>query len=102
MIPHAMDFNLPIATDRLTVVAEAAGMDRRELTTQQASGAANEAVRRRVKNLGCPMRLRDGGAQESDFPLLAEAVINEGSLFENPRPIEAAADVVEILRKAWG
>jgi hypothetical protein len=33
--------------------------------------------------------------------LLAEAVMNEGALFEDPRLIEAAADVIEILRKAW-
>lgn len=101
MLPHAMDFNFPAATDRLALVAEAAGLDIRELSTQQAAMAAVEAVRRLVKDLGCPSRLRDVGVKESDFPVLAEAVMDEATLMENPRPIDEIADVIEILRKAW-
>jgi len=101
MLPHAMDFNFSVATDRLALVAEAAGIDIKELSTQQAAGAAIEAVRRLVKDLGCPTRLRDVGVRESDFPLLAETVMDEVPLFENPRAIDAVADIIEILRKAW-
>ncbi|MGD0624088.1 MAG: iron-containing alcohol dehydrogenase [Thermodesulfobacteriota bacterium] len=101
MLPHAMDFNLPIATDRLALVAEAAGLDMRERSTQQAARAAIESVRRLVKDLGCPTRLRDVGVKESDFPLLAEAVMHEAPLMENPRPVDEVGEVVEILRKAW-
>ena len=101
MLPHAMDFNLSFAADRLALVAEAAGMDMRELDTQKASVAAIEAVRRLVKDLGCPTRLQDVGVKESDFPFLARAVMDEAPLFENPRPIDAIGDVIEILRKAW-
>jgi len=45
--------------------------------TAQAAMAAVEAVRRLVKDLGCPSRLRDVGVRESDFPLLAGAVMDE-------------------------
>ena len=101
ILPHAMDFNLPAAADRLALVATAAGMDLRELSTQQAAVTGIQAVRRLVEDLGCPTRLRDVGVNESDFPLLAEAVMDEAPLIENPRPLAGLAEIDEILRKAW-
>jgi alcohol dehydrogenase class IV len=100
MLPHAMEFNLPAASDRLALVAGAAGVHPRKLNIQQAAQAAVEAVRRLVKDLGCPARLRDVGVKESDLPMLAEAVIHEAPLMENPRPI-TEMEVIGILRKAW-
>ncbi|HSC71177.1 MAG TPA: iron-containing alcohol dehydrogenase, partial [Candidatus Methylomirabilis sp.] len=101
ILPHAMDFNCQAAADRLALVAEAAGIDMRDLSTRQAATAAIGAVRRLVEDLGCPMRLRDVGVKESDFPLLAEAVMDEAPHFENPRPIAGVTDIHEILRQAW-
>jgi len=101
MLPHAMDFNVMAATDRLAQVAEAAGVDIKKLSIQQAAMAAIESVRRLVKELGCPSRLREAGVKESDFPLLAEAVMGEAPMMENPRPIGSVTDVIEVLRKAW-
>jgi len=101
MLPHAMDFNRMAAADRLAPVAEAAGHEVRELSIPQAAVAAIESVRRLVKELGCPSRLRDVGVKESDFPLLAEAVMVEAPLMQNPRPIGSVSDVIEVLRKAW-
>ena len=101
MLPHAMDFNLSAASDRLALIAEAAGVDPRGLSIEQAARAAVDAVRRLVKDLGCPARLRDVGVEESDFPLLAEAVMGEAAAMENPRPISSISEVMEILQKAW-
>jgi alcohol dehydrogenase class IV len=77
MLPHAMEFNRPVVADRLALVAEAAGLDTRQITTEQAASAAIDAVRRLIGKMDCPMRLRDVGVQERDFPVLAEAVLEE-------------------------
>ncbi|HSB78684.1 MAG TPA: iron-containing alcohol dehydrogenase [Candidatus Methylomirabilis sp.] len=101
ILPHAMDFNRPAAAERLAIVAEAAGVDIRELNTPQAAMAAIKAVRRLIEDLGCPMRLRDVGVKDSDFPLLAQAVMDEAPLIENPRPLAGVSEISEILGKAW-
>ena len=58
-------------------------------------------MRQFISELGCPMRLRDVGVQERDFPVLAEAVMEEVPMMENPRPISGVADVIELLERAW-
>jgi alcohol dehydrogenase class IV len=101
MLPHAMEFNFPVAADRLVLVAEAAGLEVGQMTMEQAARAAIDAVRRLIGGLGCPTRLRDVGVHERDFPALAEAVLEEVPLLENPRPISGVGDVIELLERAW-
>ena len=101
MLPHAMGFNLPAASARLALVAEAAGLDSRGRTTEQMASAAIDVVRRFISDLGCPTRLRDVGVEERDFPALAEAVMEEVPMMENPRPINGVTDVIELLERAW-
>jgi alcohol dehydrogenase class IV len=101
MLPHAMEFNLPAAADRLVLVAAAAGLEIRQMTMEQAGRAAIETVRRFISDMGCPMRLRDVGVHERDFSALADAVLEEVPTMENPRPISGVADVIELLERAW-
>jgi alcohol dehydrogenase class IV len=101
MLPHAMAFNLPVAAERLALVAEAAGLDTRGLTAAEAAGAAIEHMQAFIKGLGCPTRLRDVGVQEKDFPALAEAVMEEVPQMENPRAVAGVADIIALLERAW-
>lgn len=101
MLPHAMEFNRPVAAHRLALVAEAAGVETHGMTTEQAAGAAIEAVRALIRQLGCPMRLRDVGVEERDFSILAEAVMEEVPMMENPRPVNSGTDVIDLLERAW-
>ncbi len=101
MLPHAMDFNLPAASDRLALVAESAGMNPRGLSTEDAAQGAITKVRRFIQDLGCPTRLRDVGVQESDLAPLAEAVMEEVPLMENPVPIRGLGEILGMLRRAW-
>lgn len=101
MLPHAMEYNRSVAAPRLALVAEAAGVDTSGLTTEQAADAAIAAVRALIGKLGCPMRLRDVGVEERHFPVLAEAVMEEVPMMENPRPVTSRADVIALLERAW-
>jgi alcohol dehydrogenase class IV len=96
-----MDFNLPAAADRLALIAEGTGIDTRGLSTEEAAKAAIKMVRRFVKDLGCPTRLRDVGVKESDLPPLAEAVMEEVPLMQNPLPIGGVDEILGVLRRAW-
>ncbi len=101
MLPHAMDFNLPVAADRLALVAECAGMPIGRLSPEEAARAAINAVRKFIQDLGCPTRLRDVQVKESDLPSLAEAVMEEVPLSENPLPISGVDQILGLLRRAW-
>jgi alcohol dehydrogenase class IV len=101
MLPHAMDFNLPIAADRLALVAESAGIDTRGLSHEDAAGKAIKRVEKFIRDLGCPTRLRDTSVQESDLVPLAEAVMEEIPSMENPRPIRGRDEILGLLRRAW-
>jgi alcohol dehydrogenase class IV len=101
MLPHAMEFNRAMAADRLALVAEAAGLERRRMSTEEAASAAIDAVRHLVGELDCPTRLRDVGVHERDFSALAEAIMEEVPMLENPRPISGIADIIELLERAW-
>jgi alcohol dehydrogenase len=101
MLPHAMEFNLPVAAERLALVAEAAGVEGRGLSTEQQARAAIDMTRRFIQDLDCPTRLRDVGVEERHFPVLAEAVMEEVPTMENPRPIRGVPDVIELLERAW-
>jgi alcohol dehydrogenase len=101
ILPHAMLFNIPVASQRLALVAEAAGCDIHGLNDEQAAMAAIEAVRNLVIALDCPTRLRDVGVKVSDFHLLAEAVMGAAPLMENPNPISNIEDILGIMHKAW-
>jgi len=71
------------------------------MTVEQAARAAIDMMRQFIGELGCPMRLRDVGVHERDFPALAEAVMEEVPMLENPRAISGVADVIELLERAW-
>jgi alcohol dehydrogenase class IV len=101
MLPHAMDFNLPFAADRLSLVAETAGVETRGLSTEEAARAGIAAVRRFVEELGCPARLRDAAVRETDLHPIADAVMEEVPQMENPRPVSGVDEILEILRRAW-
>lgn len=101
MLPHAMEYNLPVVADRLALMAGAAGVEPQNLDEKTAAAAAIGAVRKLVSDLECPARLRDVGVAETDFSALAEAVMAEAPFISNPRRIEKKDDVIDLLRKAW-
>lgn len=101
ILPHAMEFNLLVVAHRLALVAEAAGFDIKGMNSIQAAREAIAAVRNLVQEMGCPYRLRDVGVKEADLPLVAETVMKEVPLFENPRPIKDVEEVMNILNNAW-
>ena len=101
MLPHAMAYNLDVATAEIAQMAPAMGVDTSGLGVRRAAEAAIEAVRELQRAAKVPMRLRDTTLDRSMLPQIAEHTLLDRGLFFNPRPTESAAPILKILEGAW-
>ncbi len=90
-LPAVLKWNEGFADHRQALVAGLLGQPGRS------AGATVEGL---VRRLGLPIRLSEVGITPDQFPAIAEATLHDRGVRSNPRPIESAADVVEILELA--
>lgn len=100
MLPHAMRFNLEVAAEHLTLVAQALGADTRGMTPLAAADAAIAAVQALQHRLGVPQRLSDAGLDRALLPRLAKGAMSDRGLYFNPR-LASEAEVLLLLEAAW-
>jgi alcohol dehydrogenase class IV len=100
LLPHVMAHSLAWAEKKYARVAQWLGADVSGLPDPEAAQLAVEEVRRLLVRIELPLRLRDLGVAESDFPLVIEESLPSGSLKHNPRPL-GATDLQAILSAAW-
>jgi alcohol dehydrogenase class IV len=67
----------------------------------QNAGGASAALGDLVAELGLPGTLRDVGVSRSDFGTIAQKAFVDILAKSNPRPLQAASDIEEILELAW-
>lgn len=90
-LARVMAYNAPAVPERMAAIAEAMGA---------ADGPA--AVDGFVKGLGLPTRLSETGkVKEEDLEPLAHETFTELRPGHNPRPVQSAKEILEILRAAW-
>ena len=92
MLPHVLDFNVAQTTEAQQRIAEALGA---------AGSPAGDTVRKLVAELGLPTRLRDVGVEKHHFEAIATGAMSNAWVRANPRPIEAAEQIVGILERAY-
>ncbi len=92
MLPAVLRWNEAANGERQRALAAAIGRGDRPLW---------QTIAGLVAELGQPGRLRDVGLSEADLPKLAEAALAYSPVLHNPRRIQNAANVMEILRLAW-
>ncbi|MCB1671147.1 MAG: iron-containing alcohol dehydrogenase [Gammaproteobacteria bacterium] len=92
MLPAVLEWNSLVNGERQRALAEALG----------GSGhCAGPAVRSLVEALGLPANLQDAGVSREDLPRIAELASRHPVVRNNPRTVNSAADVLEILELAW-
>jgi alcohol dehydrogenase class IV len=101
VLPHAMRFNLGASADCQALIAGAMSIGIAGMDAEAGGRAAADAVARLSLSLGLPVRLRDAGVSEIQFPAVAEATLKNQALATNPRPIADVQPILEILRAAW-
>jgi len=92
-LPAVLRWNQGVAADRQRRVAGL--MDRPELS-------ASEAVKGLARSLGLPVDLAAVGIRPDQFHAIAEHTMHDRGIRSNPRRINGAADIVEILELARG
>lgn len=100
MLPHALEFNLPVTMERQAALAEAMGVDTRGKTTEQAAHAGISALREFVQTLGLPNRLRDVNVTREDFDGIVKDAMEDFILATNPRTVQSE-DVYALLEGAY-
>ncbi|MCG3884500.1 L-threonine dehydrogenase [Photobacterium leiognathi] len=99
LLPHVQNFNLTSSAERLRDVAEAMGVDTKDMTTVGAAKSAIEAIIALSIDVDIPRGLKELGVKEADFNVLADNALKDACGFTNP--IQAThEEIVEIFRKA--
>ncbi len=91
MLPSVLRWNLPANAERQKRVSEAFG---------KPNTAAADLVAGLVVELGLPRRLSDVGVRRERFREIGEKSMHDRAVLNNPRPIKAPEQVMEILELA--
>jgi len=91
MLPTVLRYNRPVNGERQRIVAEALGHPGEE---------AGDVIADLVAELGLPGRLTQVGVGPEQYAMIAEHALHDAWLHANPRKIESAEQVLEILRAA--
>ena len=92
MLPSVLRWNAPVNARQQAAVSEAFG---------RAGEAAGDVVEDFIARLGQPGTLRAVGITEDQLERIAEGSVDNMMVRSNPRPINSAAQVREILDMAW-
>ncbi|KAF1077516.1 iron-containing alcohol dehydrogenase [Methanogenium sp. MK-MG] len=93
LLPHVQAFNKEAVPERFVPIAQAMGVDVSKMSTDEAAGAAIDAIKALAADIGIPSGLAEIGAKEEDFPVLAENAMKDVCGMTNPRE----ADLDEII-----
>ncbi|HUY51525.1 MAG TPA: iron-containing alcohol dehydrogenase [Streptosporangiaceae bacterium] len=100
MLPHVMEFNAPVAAERLGDVAEALGAHTACKGPYEAVSAAIEMVRALSVKANLPTSLRQIGVDRSQIDEFARKALDDAYIVTNPRPVREE-DARAICRAAW-
>jgi alcohol dehydrogenase class IV len=100
LLPHVMEFNAAVATDRLADVAGAMGLRTGLMTPHEAADAAIQTVRAFAGKAGLPATLREVGIDCAQLDRVARGALHDAYIVTNPRPV-GEADARAICQAAW-
>lgn len=101
MLPYVMRFNLDATAAQLALAAEAMGGVVGGQSVEEAAASAAQLVADWVEQMRLPRRLRDIGVREEQLPELARMAFASRTVQNNPKPITDAAQIEELLQRAW-
>lgn len=99
-LPYVMEFYLPVVPEKLSLVAEAMGLDIHGRSVNEAGAVAIEAVMKLIEDVGIPTTLREFGFDKGELPELAEICVKEWPRPNSPRQLTGQS-VLEVLERMW-
>lgn len=101
LLPYVMEYNAQSpASAKYPQIAQAMGVDTKDMTLEEGVNAAIEAVRQLSLSIGIPQKLHEIGVREEDLHQLAVDAFNDVCTGGNPRPT-SIEDIEELYRIAY-
>ncbi len=99
LLPTVMRFNGEVCYERFRDILIALGVDAKDMNKQQVIDKFVEMIQDLSKKVGITQTVKDTGAKEEDFEMLAEKAMNDACKPGNPREV-TKEDFIELFRKA--
>ncbi len=96
MLVPVLKFSQEVAADRLAKVAEAMGVDTRDLSVEEAATRGIEAIAQLTRDIGIPSRLSDLGVTEDKIHAMAVDADVSGIHLNTPRKVTLEDEVALI------
>lgn len=101
ILPKVMRFNAEFATDGLVQIAEAMGVETRDMKPVDAALAGADALEAFMKRVGAPMDLKSMGVPEEAIPNLAFHAIVDPCVLFNPRPATDPNELIQLFQQVF-
>jgi alcohol dehydrogenase len=85
LLPHVQEYNAAVSAERLKEVAGFMGVDVSKMTNEEGAAAAIEAIKKLSTDIGIPSGIKELGAKEEDFDVLAENALKDACGLTNPK-----------------
>ena len=99
MLPYAMRWNLDATVEAHARMAREIGIEGADENALAA--AVPEYVLAMNGRMGLPLKLRELGVPHDGLRQLAIDALGDYSIHTNPKPVNAAAQVLEVLEQSW-
>jgi len=100
LLPYIMEYNTTAQPGKFRDLARAMGEEIKSMPPDRAALAASQAVRKLVRDVGLPVRLKDIGTPEKALDEIAATALKHGMIKFNPR-VPAREDILELIKKAY-
>ncbi|OBW93986.1 alcohol dehydrogenase [Gallibacterium genomosp. 3] len=100
LLPYVEEFNIIGNMNRFRDIAEAMGINTKNMTTTAAAQACIDAIKLINRQIGIPANLRELGVKPEDFEVMAQNAQKDVCCLTNPRKA-TTAQVIEIYRRAY-
>lgn len=101
LLPYVMEYNAEVVPEKLVKIAEAFGINVKELEQEEAAYAAVEEVYKLVEKIGLPTKLSDIGIQEDALQEIAEKALPIERLVRNNPRVSTVDSLLGLLKKAY-
>ncbi|TDT72018.1 alcohol dehydrogenase [Hypnocyclicus thermotrophus] len=85
LLPHVQEYNSQVAADRLKDIASFMGLDVSKMTSEEGAKAAIEAIKKLSRDINIPSGIKELGAKEEDFDILATNALKDACGLTNPK-----------------
>ncbi len=101
-MPAVIEFNAEAAGVRMHRIARAMGLRAGPREEPRVVGARiARTLRRLIRGLGLPTRLREVGADRREFREIAKHVLDDPLMASNPRRVERPEEILTVLDAMW-